>query len=109
MKVTGDRAVFRNMRFLGNQDTRLRGGSEAGSTSRGTCYIEGNVDFIFGDAKAVFENCEIRSTPHSGGYITAQEELRRAGQRLRVQSLQTDRRAGRDTSGWAVPGVRMPP
>ena len=25
------------------------------------CYIEGHVDFIFGDAKAVFENCEIRA------------------------------------------------
>ena len=36
------------------------------------CYIEGNVDFIFGDGKAVFENCEIHSTAHSVGYITAQ-------------------------------------
>jgi pectin methylesterase-like acyl-CoA thioesterase len=36
-------------------------------------YIEGNVDFIFGDGKAVFENCEIHNTTHAaGGYITAQ-------------------------------------
>ena len=34
--------------------------------------IEGNVDFIFGDGNAVFEGCEIHSTPHATGYITAQ-------------------------------------
>ena len=38
------------------------------------CYIAGNVDFIFGDSKAVFENCEIHSTPHDGGFITAQSK-----------------------------------
>ncbi len=38
------------------------------------CYVAGNVDFIFGDSKAVFENCEIHSTPHGGGYITAQSK-----------------------------------
>ena len=37
------------------------------------CYIEGHVDFIFGDAKAVFDHCEIHSIPHiAGGYLTAQ-------------------------------------
>ena len=44
------------------------------------CYIEGHVDFIFGDAKAVFENCEIHSIAHvAGGYLTAQSNTR-AGQ-----------------------------
>jgi polygalacturonase len=67
--VTGDRAVFRNVRLLGNQDTVYAGSKRQYFVD---CYIEGNVDFIFGDAKAVFEGCEIHSTPHSGGYITAQ-------------------------------------
>ena len=41
------------------------------------CYIEGHVDFIFGDAKAVFENCEIHSIAHGpGGYLTAQSNTR---------------------------------
>ena len=68
INVTADRAVFRNMRFLGNQDTvyAAKGGQYFSS-----CYIEGNVDFIFGDGKAVFENCEIHSTVHQGGYLTA--------------------------------------
>ena len=79
--VTGDRAVFRNMRFLGNQDT-LYAASKSCTAPEGPCtparqyfsdsYIEGNVDFIFGDGKAVFENCEIQSTAHSIGYVTAQ-------------------------------------
>lgn len=78
--VTGDRAVFHNVRLLGNQDTVYLGthcGSDAqncGVTRQyfSDCYVAGNVDFIFGDSKAVFENCEIHSTPHGGGYITAQ-------------------------------------
>jgi len=82
ISVTADRAVFRNVRLLGNQDTVYLGTSdckpgsgEPCATTRQyfeNCYIEGNVDFIFGDGKAVFENCEIHSTEHKGGYITAQ-------------------------------------
>ncbi len=82
--VTGDRAVFRNMRILGNQDT-LYAGSRKCTPAEGRtcppsrqyfskCYIEGNVDFIFGDAKAVFDGCEIHSTRHSIGFITAQSK-----------------------------------
>jgi len=80
--VTGDRAVFRNMRFLGNQDTLYAASKDCASPGGQPCtparqyfsnsYIEGNVDFIFGDGKAVFEDCEIHSTAHSIGYITAQ-------------------------------------
>jgi pectin methylesterase-like acyl-CoA thioesterase len=80
--VTGDRARFRNMRFLGNQDT-LYAANKSCNGPNGEpctparqyfshCYIEGNVDFIFGDGKAVFEDCEIHSTKHQGGFITAQ-------------------------------------
>ena len=80
--VTGDRAIFHNVRLLGNQDTVYLGthcGSDAQNCPAtrqyfSDCYVAGNVDFIFGDAKAVFENCEIHSTPHAGGYITAQSK-----------------------------------
>jgi len=81
--VTGDRAVFRNVRLLGNQDTLFTGSKQcSGEGTERTCtparqyfsdcYIEGNVDFIFGDGKTAFENCEIRSNAHSEGFITAQ-------------------------------------
>jgi polygalacturonase len=79
--VTGDRAEFRNVRLLGNQDTVYAGSRNCTPDGDNCiparqyfvdCFIEGNVDFIFGDGKAVFERCEIHSTPHAGGYITAQ-------------------------------------
>jgi pectin methylesterase-like acyl-CoA thioesterase len=85
LMVTADRAVFRNMRFLGNQDTLYAGTPRCTSSVDHPCatarqyfvdsYIEGNVDFIFGNSKAVFERCEIQSTPHAaGGYLTAQSK-----------------------------------
>lgn len=65
-RVDSDRAVFKNCRFLGWQDTLM--------TNRGRqyfkdCYLEGRVDFIYGDGVAVFEHCHIHSK--NGGYITA--------------------------------------
>src|SRR5580704_1515455 len=82
INVTGDRAIFHNDRLLGNQDTVYLGthcGNDAQNCAAtrqyfSDCYVAGNVDFIFGDSKAVFDNCEIHSTPHAGGYITAQSK-----------------------------------
>ena len=83
ISVTGDRAIFHNVHLLGNQDTVYLGSRGCSQNSQGCtptrqyfsdCYVEGNVDFIFGDSKAVFENCEIHSTPHNGGYLTAQSK-----------------------------------
>jgi pectinesterase len=86
LSVRADRAVLRHVRLLGAQDTLyassmgcMKDGSEcvAGRQYYTDCYIEGHVDFIFGDAKAVFENCEIHSIPHGpGGYLTAQSNTR---------------------------------
>jgi polygalacturonase len=83
LMVTGDRAVFHNVHLLGNQDTVYAGSRNCSTEgpqckpSRqyfSDCYIAGNVDFIFGDAKTVFDHCEIHSTPHSEGFITAQSK-----------------------------------
>jgi pectin methylesterase-like acyl-CoA thioesterase len=81
--ITGDRAIFHNVRLLGNQDTLFLGSRGCGTDGTNCistrqyfsdCTIAGNVDFIFGDSKAVFENCELHSTPHAGGFITAQSK-----------------------------------
>jgi PelA/Pel-15E family pectate lyase len=61
-----DRLVFRNCRFLGWQDTLY---AKGGRQYYRDCYIEGSVDFIFGQAAAVFEGCEIHSK--AAGYIAA--------------------------------------
>jgi pectin methylesterase-like acyl-CoA thioesterase len=79
--VTGDRAIFHNVRLLGNQDTVYAGSRNCTPDGQpciparqyfSDCYIAGNVDFIFGDGKAVFDHCEIHNTPHSEGFVTAQ-------------------------------------
>jgi pectin methylesterase-like acyl-CoA thioesterase len=74
LKITSDRAVLRNVRFLGFQDTLYPTGKPARQYFA-DCYIEGNVDFIFGDSRAYFENCEIHAKAHSTVYLTAQSKL----------------------------------
>jgi len=69
VRVTGDRAIFENCRFLGFQDTVYAHGRDSRQYYK-DCYIEGTTDFIFGWATAVFENCEIYSKK-GGHYITA--------------------------------------
>ena len=83
LRVIGDRASFHNVRLLGNQDTVYAGSRNCAPDGANCiparqyfseCYIAGNVDFLFGDGKAVFDRCEIHSTAHAGGYITAQSK-----------------------------------
>lgn len=64
--VEADRAVFKNCRFLGWQDTLY---AKNGRQYYKDSYIEGYVDFIFGQAAAVFESCHIHSK--GDGYIAA--------------------------------------
>jgi pectinesterase len=66
--VDADKAVFKNCKFLGNQDTIFTGGEYAQQYFI-DCYIEGTTDFIFGPATAVFKNCSIRAKTNS--FITA--------------------------------------
>jgi len=67
--VTAQRAVFKGVRFLGDQDTLLvNDGARAYFVSS---YIEGTVDFIFGGGTAVFNACDIYEKRTSGGPITA--------------------------------------
>ncbi|TGE25838.1 T9SS type A sorting domain-containing protein [Hymenobacter aquaticus] len=74
INVNADRAVFKNCRFLGGQDTVLANGNGLRQYFR-DCYIDGTVDFIFGSSRAVFERCVVyaktRQDGLSGSYITA--------------------------------------
>ncbi len=65
--VRADRAVFKHCRFLGHQDTLF---ADYGRQYYVDSYIEGGVDFIFGDAAAVFDRSEIHA--NGSGYLTAQ-------------------------------------
>ncbi len=96
--VDADRAFFKNCRFLGCQDTLFTGPLPKNPTPLGLnvqhptlgsgpaeymgiirqyyqdCFIQGDIDFIFGSATAVFNRCEISSNDRRqlvNGYITA--------------------------------------
>jgi len=65
--VRADKAVFKHCRFLGHQDTLF---ADYGRQYYVDSYIEGGVDFIFGNAAAVFDHSEIHA--NGPGYLTAQ-------------------------------------
>jgi pectinesterase len=65
-RVDADRVVFRKCRLLGWQDTLM---ANKGRQYFQDCYIEGRVDFIYGDGTAVFDHCHLHSK--NGGYLTA--------------------------------------
>jgi len=78
LAITADRAVLEKVRLLGAQDT-LYAASKKDKPSRQyfkDCYIEGHVDFIFGDAKAFFDRCHIHGIAHQTVMITAQSKVR---------------------------------
>jgi pectinesterase len=75
LAVNANRAVFRNVRLLGNQDTLYVTG-EGKRMFFDDCYIEGTTDFIFGGASAVFRHCHIHAKSNS--YITAASTPARA-------------------------------
>jgi pectinesterase len=56
ISLHSDRAVFRNCRFLGMQDTLY---AASGRQYYVDSYIAGHVDFIFGNAAAVFTHCRL--------------------------------------------------
>lgn len=73
-----DRLLFDNVRFLGNQDTLYLNSTAVTVIARvalHNCYVEGDVDFIFGRATAVFDGCQIhsltRGSTTNNGYVTA--------------------------------------
>ncbi|MDO0932112.1 pectinesterase family protein [Streptomyces sp. DG2A-72] len=78
MKTNGDRIVFENTAFLGNQDTLMTNSPKLDVISRvyvRDSYIEGDVDFIYGRATTVIERSVIRAlnrgSTTNNGWITA--------------------------------------
>jgi pectinesterase len=69
LRSDGDSMIFNNCRLLGYQDTHY-----ARMRKRQyfvNCEVRGDVDFIFGDAMAMYENSRIISRSRKGGYIAA--------------------------------------
>jgi pectinesterase len=79
LRLTADRAVLTNVRLLGAQDTLYAASKSPDTPSRQyfrDCYVEGHVDFIFGDAKAFFDRCHIHGIAGDIVMITAQSKVK---------------------------------
>ncbi|MFI1565726.1 pectinesterase family protein [Streptomyces sp. NPDC020490] len=64
VKVQGDRSAFSHCRFLGHQDTLYADSMALTAFARqyyAHCYVEGDVDFVFGRATAVYDHCHFRT------------------------------------------------
>ncbi|MGQ7944652.1 pectinesterase family protein [Flavobacterium sp. WC2509] len=66
ISIQGDKAVFKNCKFSGFQDTMY--GADGRQYFK-DCYIEGSTDFIFGSSTAFFDNCKLYTK--GGSAITA--------------------------------------
>uniref|UniRef100_A0ACD5VPH5 Uncharacterized protein n=1 Tax=Avena sativa TaxID=4498 RepID=A0ACD5VPH5_AVESA len=71
LRVKADRAIFFNCRIDGHQDTLF---AQAYRQYYRSCIISGTVDFIFGDAAALFQRCVLLvrdPLPGKPGVVTA--------------------------------------
>ncbi|CAN1196416.1 Probable pectinesterase 53 [Linum perenne] len=70
VRVSGTKAAFYNCSFHGSQDTLY---DHKGLHYFNNCFIQGSVDFIFGSATSLYENCILNSTARKVASITAQK------------------------------------
>ncbi|CAI9088246.1 OLC1v1022526C2 [Oldenlandia corymbosa var. corymbosa] len=68
LRLKGDKAWLYKVRILGTQDTLL---DESGLHYYQECYIQGSVDFIFGNAKSYYQDCILHSVAPEYGAIAA--------------------------------------
>ncbi|XP_031102035.1 probable pectinesterase 8 isoform X2 [Ipomoea triloba] len=58
IRIAGDQAAFFGCGFFGAQDTLH---DDRGRHYFKDCYIQGSIDFIFGNGKSLYENCQLIS------------------------------------------------
>ncbi|KAL9237709.1 hypothetical protein vseg_012228 [Gypsophila vaccaria] len=79
MRVVSDFAIFYNCRFDGYQDTLY---TVRGRQFYRDCTVTGTVDFIFGDAQAVFQKCTMlvrKPMENQQNMVTAQGRTEQNG------------------------------
>ncbi|KAF8397766.1 hypothetical protein HHK36_016688 [Tetracentron sinense] len=74
LRIAGDQAAFYGCGFYGAQDTLH---DDRGRHYFRECFIQGSIDFIFGNARSLYEDCNINSIAKQvsmgiSGAITAQ-------------------------------------
>src|SRR4029077_8118861 len=70
LETQGDKLVFENVRMLGNQDTLYVKSGNIDTVTRNYfkgCYVEGDVDAIFGRGVLVMDGSEIKYVSNRRG------------------------------------------
>ncbi|KAF2290827.1 hypothetical protein GH714_015671 [Hevea brasiliensis] len=70
LRISADTAAFIGCKFTGAQDTLY---DHIGRHYFKECYIEGSVDFIFGNGLSLYEDCHLHAITNSFGALTAQK------------------------------------
>ncbi|GAB2284757.1 hypothetical protein Dimus_019211 [Dionaea muscipula] len=68
LRVTADKAMFYKVYVLGAQDTLL---DDTGTHFFYRCLVQGSVDFIFGNARSLYQDSVIHSIANRTGAIAA--------------------------------------
>ena len=74
LRVNADRCILKNADFCSFQDTLLLSGRVYATN----CYVEGDVDFIWGQGTVFFDQCEIKAV-HNGYYLQTRNPADRIG------------------------------
>ncbi|KAJ8642228.1 hypothetical protein MRB53_018922 [Persea americana] len=70
LRISADTAAFVGCRFHGAQDTLY---DHMGRHYFKECYIEGSIDFVFGDGLSLYDGCHLHAITNSYGALTAQK------------------------------------
>ncbi|KAK9678753.1 hypothetical protein RND81_11G231300 [Saponaria officinalis] len=70
LRISADKAAFIGCKFIGAQDTLY---DHTGRHYFKDCYIEGSVDFVFGNGLSLYDGCHLHAVTSGYGALTAQK------------------------------------
>ena len=71
LRIKGDFGAFYGCSFYGAQDTLY---DQAGRHYFKDCFIQGSIDYIFGDGQSIYQSCHLNSIAQgTSGSVTAQK------------------------------------
>ncbi|KAK3410400.1 hypothetical protein EUGRSUZ_J02397 [Eucalyptus grandis] len=70
LRIAADAAAFVGCRFVGSQDTLY---DHVGRHYIRNCYVEGSMDFVFGNGLPFYRGCHLYSASNRYGAVTAQK------------------------------------
>ncbi|GMH24019.1 hypothetical protein Nepgr_025862 [Nepenthes gracilis] len=70
LRISADKAAFIGCKFIGRQDTLY---DHVGRHYFEDCYIQGSVDFIFGNGLSLYRGCHLHAVSDGYGALTAQK------------------------------------